>query len=150
MKNNDGKKIDFATVILWTSAVLMAVSILLLVVKNTFFHGKDSDMFQEPMTEVSCDFSKLNVGEVKSDTTLQFDYLLKNIGEDSLRVLFVSPDCNCTGYKLSHRCVGEGDSIALALYVDMKKHKGAFMLNTVVGLNTKQRLYRITIEGEIM
>lgn len=102
------------------------------------------------LTDAACNFDKRDIGAVISDTTLSFDYKIINTGTDSLLVLFVSPDCNCTGYRLSKDGVGIGDSISLKLYADLRnKHKGKFMLNTVVGLNTQQKLYRIAIEGNV-
>lgn len=102
------------------------------------------------LTDAVCNFDKRDIGAVISDTTLSFDYKMINTGADSLHVLFISPDCNCTGYRLSKSDVGIGDSISLKLYIDMRnKHKGKFMLNTVVGLNTRQKLYRIVIEGNV-
>ena len=92
---------------------------------------------------------KINLGKVKSDTILSFSYHLINVGQNSLHIISVTPDCNCTGYSLSKSVADVGDSINLKLNVDMKnKHKGKFMLNTVVELNTRQRLYHILIEGE--
>ena len=73
-----------------------------------------------------------------------------NTGADSLRVLFINPDCNCTSYKFSSMKVPANDSIVLTLDIDMRnKHRGNFMLSTVVALNTEQRLYGIRVTGEV-
>lgn len=129
--------------------VFFAMTIVVLVSKclrnnSTAFKGEVTSI-----TEVSCNFKKINLGKVKSDTILSFSYHLINVGQNSLQIISVTPDCNCTGYSLSKSVADVGDSINLKLNVDMKnKHKGKFMLNTVVELNTKQRLYHILIEGE--
>ena len=129
--------------------VFFAMTIVVLVSKclrnnSTAFKGEVTSI-----TEVSCNFKKINLGKVKSDTILSFSYHLINVGQNSLQIISVTPDCNCTGYSLSKSVADVGDSINLKLNVDMKnKHKGKFMLNTVVELNTRQRLYHILIEGE--
>ena len=82
---------------------------------------------------------------------LVFKYGIINTGTDSLKVLFVSPDCNCTDYTLSKHSVGIGDTISLSLKINMRnKRQGRFMLNTIVGLNTKQRLYHILVVGNVI
>lgn len=84
------------------------------------------------------------------DTVISRDYVIRNLGNDTLNVLFVSPDCNCTGYKLSSPAVLPGDSIILSMDIDMHhKRIGKFMINTILALNTEKRLYRIKIEGEV-
>lgn len=129
--------------------VFFAMTIVVLVSKclrnnSTAFKGEVTSI-----TEASCNFKKINLGKVKSDTILSFSYHLINVGQNSLHIISVTPDCNCTGYSLSKSVADVGDSINLKLNVDMKnKHKGKFMLNTVVELNTRQRLYHILIEGE--
>lgn len=102
-------------------------------------------------TIVECDLKAKNIGKIKSDTIVSFRYVFKNTGTDSLRVLFVKPDCNCTGYKLSSNKVATNDSIVLSIDIDMhNKHKGKFMLNTVVKLNTEQKLYGIRVIGDVI
>lgn len=132
------------------SFITIIVSVNLLMNKRCYgesviFEGKKFDI-------TSTDFSNVkdDIGLVISDTIVTCHCIMHNNGERNLRVLFVSPDCNCTEYRLSKNIAVPGDSIILSLVMDMrKKHKGKFMLNTVVGLNTRQRLHRISIEGEV-
>lgn len=66
-------------------------------------------------------------------------------------MLFVHPDCNCTGYKLSQDVCAKNDSIQVVIDIDMhNKRLGKFMLTTIVALNTEQKLYRLCVEGEIV
>ena len=80
-----------------------------------------------------------------SSTTQHHDLETLYVGEKS------SPDCNCTDYTLSKHSVGIGDTISLSLKINMRnKRQGRFMLNTIVGLNTKQRLYHILVVGNVI
>ena len=129
--------------------VFFAMTIVVLVSKCLRNNSTAFKSEVTSITEASCNFKKINLGKVKSDTILSFSYHLINVGQNSLHIISVTPDCNCTGYSLSKSVADVGDSINLKLNVDMKnKHKGKFMLNTVVELNTRQRLYHILIEGE--
>ena len=102
------------------------------------------------LTTVSFDEVREQLGPVKADTTVVRTYTIVNTGEDSLHVLGVSPDCNCTGYQLSANAVAPGDSIQLTIEIDMRNKKhGRFMLSTVVALNTSQRLHHVSIEGQV-
>ena len=134
-----------------TTIAITFFAMTMVVLISKCFTNNDTKLQDEKkdITEASCDFKKINLGKVKSDTTLSFSYHIKNTGDNSLHVISVTPDCNCTGYSLSKHVADIGDSITLILNLDMKnKHTGNFMLNTVVELNTKQRLYHILIEGE--
>lgn len=144
------RKGSFASVALVISAFLFVSAISVFVFKQ--IHVQSGDKFDEYcLTDVKCDFDASDIGDVPSDTIVTLNYKIKNVGTDSLHVLFVSPDCNCTGFSLSKQSAGVGDSIILSLEIDMKnKRKGRFMLNTVVGLNTKQRLYRVSVEGSVL
>ena len=103
------------------------------------------------LTSVIFDNQREDLGQIISDTIVSRTYCVKNIGTDTLHVLFISPDCNCTGYKFSDNKAAPGDSLTLRIDIDMRnKHLGMFMLNTVVGLNTKEHLYGICITGEVI
>lgn len=132
------------------TAILFIIMSAIVVTYKLYANKHDGDDSNVKLTEVAADFSKTDIGSVKADTTITFRYLMVNVGEDRLKVLSVNPDCNCTGYELSQNNANKGDSIILTLDVDMRnKHKGRFMLSTVICLNTKQRLYPILITGEV-
>lgn len=151
MRHGIVRRYSFTFVALVISALLFVAAIFVFVFKHLSGAGGCAGSEEYNVTEVACDFEKFDIGDVSSDTIVTLNYTMKNVGEDSLHVLFVSPDCNCTGFRLSRQSAGIGDSIILSLDVDMKnKRKGIFMLNTVVGLNTKQRLYRISVEGNVL
>ncbi len=93
--------------------VFFAMTIVVLVSKclrnnSTAFKGEVTSI-----TEASCNFKKINLGKVKS--VLSFSYHLINVGQNSLHIISVTPDCNCTGYSLSKSVADVGDSINLKL-----------------------------------
>lgn len=140
------------------SAVLITVSIVLIVISINILMSKrqhkENSSFRDgvyDLTTVYFNDSTDDIGKIISDTVITRDYIIKNTGTDSLHVLFVSPDCNCTGYRLSSESVSSLDSIILSMDIDMRnKLEGEFMLNTVVGLNTQKKLYRICLKGEVI
>lgn len=104
-----------------------------------------------PLTEVEVNMAQTDIGKIVSDTTIRVLYSFTNVGRDSLHVLFVHPDCNCTGYKLSQDVCAKNDSIQVVIDIDMhNKRLGKFMLTTIVALNTEQKLYRLCVEGDIV
>lgn len=145
---HNARKIAYNTLV-FVAIIFVVMAVAVLVSKFVSWQKNKTNTVK--MTTVLCNFDKKDIGTVKSDTTLSFIYRMQNTGKDSLRVLYVSPDCNCTGYKLSKRIAGVGDSIMLTLNVDMRnKHDGRFMLSTVVGLNTEQREHIIIVEGNVV
>ena len=139
----------------WVVVAVSSVLILASIVKllSSGKDGKlDSPSAEWPLTSVEVVNDRLDLGPVPSDTVVFHEVLLVNSGTDSLRVEFVDPDCNCTGYTLTPCSVAAtGDSLRLTLEVDMhKKQIGKFMLNTVVGMNTEKHLHRIVILGDVI
>lgn len=133
------------------SLILCITSIILLAHKYASRNKNVGEAEVYPNTIVDCDLKTKDIGEIKSDTTVSFRYVFKNIGTDTLHVIFVKPDCNCTGYQLSSNKAAANDSIVLSIDIDMRnKHKGKFMLNTVVKLNTEQKLYGIRVIGDVI
>lgn len=137
--------------VIWSISILLFITSLSIIISE-YYKGNIMTENTESyhITTVECNIDQKDIGTIQADTTVTFDYIFKNTGSDTLRVLFISPDCNCTGYKLSSKKVSTNDSIVLSLDINMRnKHKGEFMLNTVVGLNTEQRLYGIRVKGKI-
>ena len=134
-------------------SILSLISISYTTVRILRNSGSGTDMQQNQSSSLThSDFRdvKEQISPVCQDTVISRDYVIRNLGNDTLNVLFVSPDCNCTGYKLSSPAVLPGDSIILSMDIDMHhKRIGKFMINTILALNTEKRLYRIKIEGEV-
>lgn len=146
----DKTAIYFTVLLVGGAICLFLYSLNNILNRQTYENRMSYDGRNYSLTTV--DFSEVNeqLGMIDSDTTITRSYSICNIGNDSLYVLFVAPDCNCTGYHLSENKVAPNDTINITIDIDMReKHKGKFMLNTIVGLNTQKRLYRICIEGDV-
>lgn len=139
-------------------SVLITVSVLLILasgLKLILSHaGNGTETAADPtaLTSVRLIGDRQDIGTVNSDMIISRDVIIINEGPEMLKVEFVDPDCNCTGYTLTPANEAAiGDSLKLTLTIDMEHKKvGKFMLNTVVGMNTADRLHRIAIEGEII
>jgi len=104
---------------------------------------------EDPLTEMYYENKLIDLGFLKPDTIVHYDYTLKNIGENPLIIYHVSPDCNCTNYKLSKKIAPPGDSIILKLTIDTRG-KRKFMLNNTIKANTAIGFYRLRIAGEVL
>lgn len=134
-----------------STIIFIVLTMLVAICKYVEYRKMINNHVERSTTDVWTNFGKIDIGQVKSDTVLSFNYKMINIGQDTLQVLFISPDCNCTYYNISQKKAVVGDSIMLKLKIDMRnKQKGRFMLNTIVGLNTNQRLYTIIVEGDVL
>ena len=145
-------KFSFCVLLLILSVILTINSILLLN-KNTNVDEKTHSFYKKKnvLTSVFIDDKMINVGELSSDTLISRNYIMKNIGIDTLYIYSVNPDCNCTGYSLSSNFALPGDSIIINIAVDTrKKKKGRFMLNTVVEANTDKRFYKLRLSGTVL
>lgn len=97
------------------------------------------------MTSVKVIETLIDLGKVPSDTTVSASYHFINTGKDTLKVGFVNPDCMCTSYDLSNKVTLVGDTLAVTLRVNTKNKIGEQKLKTVVKLNTKEKLYALTL-----
>ena len=138
------------------SLLFISVAIVL-TIQSAFLWGRkeeiESTIQERPITLSETDFNDVrdSLPSLRRDTVLKRKYQIVNKGADTLKVLFVSPDCNCTGYSLSSGYAVPNDSVELELEIDMRmKNVGKYMLNTVIGMNTEKRFYRIKLEGEVL
>lgn len=102
-----------------------------------------------PMTSVKVIEALIDLGKVSSDTTVSASYHFINTGKDTLKVGFVNPDCMCTSYDLSNKVTLVGDTLAVTLRVNTKNKIGEQKLKTVVKLNTKEKLYALTLKMDV-
>lgn len=107
-------------VLVLVSVVLTAISIKTLIHKRQYKEDSGFSDRTYSLTTVYFNDSAEDLGKIKSDTIVTRDYIIRNTGKDSLHVLFVSPDCNCTGYRLSSESVSSSDSITLSIDIDMQ------------------------------
>lgn len=91
MKDLDERSHLFTTVNITVTAIFVVMSLLVFIYKSMQCSETDSLGNDERLTEVLCDDRTADIGCITSDTTVALDYKIRNIGKDSLRVIFVSP-----------------------------------------------------------
>lgn len=78
------------------------------------------------------------------DTVVSITYRIVNTGQDSLRVLKVSPDCSCTDFSVNKPVIDTGDTTYITLKYNSQQRLGENKINTIIKLNTPKRIYKIT------
>jgi len=144
--------IVYVSIILF-SFIIIAISVffILKTSQNSKLINSNLELYNDPLTNAFFDSKLIDVGNLPQNTIILRDYILKNNGEHPLIVYYISPDCNCTDYKLSSKSAMPNDSIVVTLMIDTKnKNKGMFMLNTVLRANTPQQMYRLRLQGNIL
>lgn len=86
---------------------------------------------------------------VKTDTILQYTFILKNTGNDTLFIESINPNCLCTNYYLSKKVIMQQDTAKIILTIDTKNKIGFYEINTIVTANTPKKYYLLKIYGEI-
>lgn len=105
-------KTKILSVLLFSAAILLSIlSIWILKGNNNESEHISNGGKGAPLTSVAFEDSREDLGILVNDTTVWRSFVFKNIGNDSLHVLFIDPDCNCTSYHLSSNSVAIGDSI---------------------------------------
>lgn len=140
------------------SAILIIVSLILIVryfiVSNNYQNSSQQTYYEEeeyPMTQAECVNGTVDLGKVAIGNMISQKYVIRNTGENPLVVQSLSPDCNCTDYKVSQYVAQPRDSIVVTLYVDTEDKKlGETALNTVIQLNTEEKNYLLTLICELI
>lgn len=92
----------------------------------------------------------IDAGTVSEDTVVSATFHLVNTGNDSLFVVYINPDCMCTKYEISSNVVPKGDTLDVRLYVSTKNKVGKQKLATMIKLNTKERLHKLTFKMNVV
>lgn len=103
----------------------------------------------QELTELSFNTKRYRMDGIKSDTILQYTFILKNIGDKPLFIRSINPSCLCTSYYLSKKEITQQDTAKIVLTVDTKDKKGFYEINTIVIANTKEKHYLLKLIGEI-
>lgn len=74
------------------------------------------------------------------DDTLVVEYLLLNVGEDTLFIQNINPDCLCTDFSISSDTAAPSDSICLKLVIDLSNKFGRNLVHVVIESNTEKRM----------
>lgn len=91
-----------------------------------------------PLTKAKIYNSIRDAGNVASDILISEEFVIENIGKDSLFVKEIIPDCTCTDFSISVTEIPVGSNAILTLYADTKNRIGGNALTTIISLNTEE------------
>jgi len=74
-------------------------------------------------------------GFVPQNAFFTHSYLIKNIGDDTLRITDVKPGCSCTTAPIQKRILPPGDSTSIELIFNPKVSRGRATKNAIVNSN---------------
>lgn len=109
----------------------------------------DSAKDSHVVTKVNILKPVIDIGNVRSDTVVKATFHVVNVGEDSLFVAYVNPDCMCTKYECSSDKVARGDTLKVRLYVNTKNKIGKQKLMTILKLNTEDGMHKLTMMMDV-
>lgn len=138
----------------WLVGLSVAVIVVLVAVYVSAYKPTDrrgEEYFNDPKTTVVFDESAFDVGKIIGDTIIDRTYRFRNTGKNPLLVYFVDSGCFCTGYSVSDKKIMPNETGEITLSLDTKeKDAGAFLVNAVVRMNTKDSYHSLVIEGDIV
>lgn len=97
-----------------------------------------------PVTEAEIIERVQVLDSIPVDTIVSIKYQIVNIGHDSLRIVYVNPDCTCTDFTVSSSIIPPKDTTDITLMYNSKESLGENKINAIIKLNTKRRIYKIT------
>lgn len=108
----------------------------------SLMHLRDTTVSRITKPSTSMMIKELSYGERKlyQGDTLVAEYLLVNVGDDTLFIHNISPDCLCTDYSISSDTAAPSDSIRLKLVVDLNNKFGRNIIHVVIESNTEKRM----------
>ena len=81
---------------------------------------------------------------IPNDTIICFQYGLVNIGTNNLIIEDLNPSCSCSECYALDSIVLPNDTTQILMYINMKEKVGLNKVNTIVTLNTKTELYKLS------
>lgn len=98
-------------------------------------------------TSLAWETTKIDFGAVEQNVELVHKFIVKNTGQQPLKLINVKPSCNCTASDFSREEIAPGQSgFVEAKYSPDKS--GAFNKTITVTTNTPERNYVLTLNGE--
>ena len=70
------------------------------------------------LTELSFDTKQHRIDGIKSDTTAQYTFIVKNIGNNPLYIYSINPNCLCTDYYVSKVVINQQDTAKIILFYE--------------------------------
>lgn len=107
------------------------------------------EVLMRPDTEIKFSKRGIDFGKVPDDTILKANFTIYNVGPSYLKIKAVLPDCSCTNFLLAKDSVASNDSTVLTLIYETKNKIGKQNLHTVVEMNTREKLYMLSLQADV-
>lgn len=104
----------------------------------------------EQLTEVKIVNDFIEIGDVNISEQRNIEFLIYNVGKNTLEVLDIIPDCRCTIiHPLARKTILPGDSIRIDITFK-PNGPGYFQQNAEIKLNTKQKSHLLVYRGRVL
>lgn len=90
-------------------------------------------------------FGNITEGEIPT-----FDFVVKNTGTDSLRIIQVVPSCGCTEPQWSKKPIAPNESAVISIGYNSTGRSGVFHKGIQVIANSNPSTHELQIEGEVI
>lgn len=141
------KKIEIVLYVVFILLLLFVIYCFINIYYNKLHTSYDDKL--PDLTELSFDTKQYRMDGIKSDTTAQYTFIVKNVGNNPLFIHSVNPSCLCTNYYVSKTQINQQDTAKIVLVINTKDKKGFYDINTIVVANTKEKYYLLKLVGEI-
>jgi len=74
--------------------------------------------------KLACDEPEYQFGELDSSETVKHNFVIRNEGDEPLRIIRVRPDCGCTLVKLKDKTLAPGEQTTLSARLSLKGRHG--------------------------
>jgi hypothetical protein len=82
-----------------------------------------------------------NLGTVPSDTIVSAKFYFINVGNETVNIEYINPDCTCTSYFLSSKNVLPSDTAYVEFTLNTKGKAGKQELHSVMKVDTYTQMY---------
>lgn len=129
--------------VLYIVLVILAWSFVLL--KKIYVNTKDrNENTISKLTDAKFLDKIIVMDSIPNDTIICFQYGLVNIGTNNLIIEDLNPSCSCSECYALDSIVLPNDTTQILMYINMKEKVGLNKVNTIVTLNTKTELYKLS------
>ena len=129
--------------VLYIVLVILAWSFVLL--KKIYVNTKDrNENTISKLTDAKFLDKIIVMDSIPNDTIICFQYGLVNIGTNNLIIEDLNPSCSCSECYALDSIVLPNDTTQILMYINMKEKVGLNKVNTIVTLNKKTELYKLS------
>lgn len=89
-------------------------------------------------------------GKVKKGVDIEHEFKFVNTGTDTLKLDYLNADCKCSEAYFSDSTILPNDTAYVFIKIDTHDKAGLTKLGATLSTNTRDKLYRVTIQADII